>query len=265
MNAIILSVIIVGAIGLVAGLGLSIAAMVMNVPVDKRIEEVRACLPGVNCGSCGFSGCDGYANAIVEDGAATNLCSPGGDEAAKSIASIMGSEEMQSEKMTAVVRCNGTAENCGKKSEYKGLSTCAAAAAVNGGDKLCPNACLGYGDCERACPFDAIRVVNSVAVVDSEKCTACKTCVSVCPRGVISMMPKEKRKAVTVCSNTQSGAVSRKQCAVSCVGCKMCEKACKFDAIHVENNLSRVDYEQCVGCGACVRACPTKCLYLSNH
>ena len=262
MNPIILAIIIVAAIGLIAGVGLSIAAMVLAVPVDERVAKVRECLPGANCGACGFSGCDGYANAIVEDGAALNLCSPGGSDTASAIAGIMGGEAEEISKKTAVVLCNGNNDNCGKKYDYNGVPTCAAVSALNAGDKNCPYSCLGYGDCARACPFNAITICNGVAVIDSEKCTACGACIKTCPRNVIDMMPANKRKAVTLCSNQEMGAVSRKQCSVSCIACRLCEKACKFDAIHVVDNRSVVDMEKCVGCGACVKVCPTKCLFL---
>ena len=259
-----MAIIIVGAIGIIAGVGLTVAGSLMAVPVDERIGRVREALPGANCGACGFSGCDGYAKAIVEDGAACNLCAPGGQDVAAAVGDIMGSDAVAADSMTAVVRCNGNSENCRKKYEYAGLTTCAAVSMLDGGDKDCPYACLGYGDCQRACPLGAINVVGGVAVIDREKCTACKTCVAVCPRGIITMMPKDAKKAVTICSNKHPGALSRKECSVSCIGCKMCERACKFDAIHVENNLSHVDMDKCVGCGACVKVCPTKCLYIST-
>ena len=47
-------------------------------------------------------------------------------------------------------------------------------------------------------------------------------------------------------------------CKVGCIGCKMCEKTCKFDAIKVENNIARIDYSKCIGCGACAMKCPKK-------
>ena len=56
MSPILLAVIIVSAIGLIAGLGLSIASKVFAVPVDEKAEQIRECLPGANCGACGYSG-----------------------------------------------------------------------------------------------------------------------------------------------------------------------------------------------------------------
>ena len=64
MNAIVLAVLLVGGIGLIAGVGLAIASIVMAVPKDETAEAIRECLPGANCGACGFSGCDGYAAAL---------------------------------------------------------------------------------------------------------------------------------------------------------------------------------------------------------
>ncbi len=54
MNSILLAVLIVSAIGLIAGVGLAVASVVMAVPVDEKAEAIRECLPGANCGACGF-------------------------------------------------------------------------------------------------------------------------------------------------------------------------------------------------------------------
>ena len=66
MSAILIPVLIVAAIGLVAGLGLAVASAVFAVPVNETEKKVRDCLPGANCGACGYSGCDGYAAALTE-------------------------------------------------------------------------------------------------------------------------------------------------------------------------------------------------------
>ena len=43
-----------------------------------------------------------------------------------------------------------------------------------------------------------------------------------------------------------------------CIGCKMCEKACQFDAVKVLDNVAHIDPEKCTGCGACAAKCPKK-------
>jgi RnfABCDGE-type electron transport complex B subunit len=45
-------------------------------------------------------------------------------------------------------------------------------------------------------------------------------------------------------------------CAFGCMGFGDCVRSCKFDALHVVDGLSTVDYEKCTGCGACSKACP---------
>ena len=72
---ILLPVILVGIIGLIAGVGLSLASKFMAVPVDEKQEKIREALPGANCGACGFSGCDGYAAAVAA-GEATRRAAP---------------------------------------------------------------------------------------------------------------------------------------------------------------------------------------------
>ena len=69
-------------LGLVLGLGLAIAAKLLLVKEDERIEEVAKKLPNYNCGSCGFAGCHDLAEAIVT-GQETNLrkCKPGKEDA----------------------------------------------------------------------------------------------------------------------------------------------------------------------------------------
>jgi len=42
----------------------------------------------------------------------------------------------------------------------------------------------------------------------------------------------------------------------NCTGCKICEKNCASDAIHVnEEKIAVIDYQKCVGCGQCVAVC----------
>ena len=107
---ILLPVIIVGVIGLIAGIGLSVASKIMAVPVDEKQEKLREALPGANCGACGYSGCDGYAAAIASGETTPDKCAPGGETSAKAIAEILG-VEISTEPKVAFIGCNGT-KNC---------------------------------------------------------------------------------------------------------------------------------------------------------
>lgn len=53
-------------IGGLLGLLLGVAQKYLKVEADERIDEVTSRLPGVNCGGCGFAGCQGLATALVE-------------------------------------------------------------------------------------------------------------------------------------------------------------------------------------------------------
>ena len=83
--AIFIAVLIVTVLGLIAGLGLSLASKFMEVPVDEKEAKIRACLPGANCGACGYSGCDGYASALSKGETTPDKCSPGGNDTAAAL------------------------------------------------------------------------------------------------------------------------------------------------------------------------------------
>ncbi len=266
MNPIILAVLIVAILGMVLGLVLAIASIVMAVPVDEKAVAIEEVLAGANCGACGYSGCAGYAAALAagecED---TTLCSPGGSACAAAVADIMGVSAGDSTPMTAVVLCHGTEANATDLMEYYGDMSCKTASQLFGGGKACSYGCLGLGDCEAACPFDAIHVgENGLAEVDSEKCRACKICINVCPKGVIDLAPLYKHEAVVYCQNHNKGGETRKMCKVGCIGCMKCQKTCQHDAIHVKNFKASVDYDKCVGCGECAEACPVKCIDMTT-
>ena len=261
MSGIMIAVISLCAIAAVCGVVLVVASKYMSVPENEKFPAIRACLPGANCGACGYAGCDGYANALAEGNETrTNLCVPGASGAAKAVAEVMGVAAEDVVKQVAFVHCNGDCEKAQHKYEYEGLNSCAAANSLFAGEWSCPSSCLGYGDCEAACPSDAIHVVNGVAKVDTSKCTGCGICTKQCPKKVISLRRFFEDTVQVRCSNTQGGAVARKACAVACIGCKKCEKTCQHDAIHVVDNLARIDHEKCVGCGECVENCPMKVL-----
>ncbi len=258
MNSILIAVAIVAVTGLIAGLGLAVASIVMAVPKDEKAEAIRECLPGANCGACGFSGCDGYAAALSKgETTDTALCSPGGNDAAKAIASVLGVEAGEVAPSAAVVLCKGHKGNASEKYVYQGVESCKMATQLFGGPKDCTYGCVGLGDCVAACPYDAIHMCDGVARVNPLLCRACKMCVKTCPKGLIEMMPLHKTVAAVTCKNHDKGAQTRKDCKVGCIGCMKCVKSCEFDAVKVENFTAHVDYDKCTGCGKCHEACPT--------
>lgn len=255
MMNIVYAVLVLGVMGLLFGLILAFASKIFAVEVDERIPAVQECLPGANCGGCGYAGCNGLATAIVEGKAPVNGCPVGGAAAAEKIAAVLGVEVTETEKMIAHVHCSGTCENAKTRAKYEGIEDCLGAIRVANGYKECAYACLGLGTCEKACPFGAIHVVNGVAKVDAAKCTACSKCIAACPKHIISLVPAKNVVRVD-CSSKAKGKEVMDACAVGCIGCGLCEKTCKFDAIHLEGNLPVIDYDKCKGCQMCAKACP---------
>ena len=90
MNPIVFAIVVVVVLGLAGGVILVLASKFMAVYEDPRIAQVTECLAGANCGGCGYAGCADYAKAIVENGAPTFKCAPGGDKTADAINTIMG-------------------------------------------------------------------------------------------------------------------------------------------------------------------------------
>lgn len=252
-------IIIVVVIGLIAGLILSIASIVFAVPVDEKQEAIKEVLPGVNCGACGFSGCDGYAKALAEGTAEIGLCSPGGNDVAEDIGVILGKAAGDVERKVALVQCAGDCDKVATKYEYYGAETCSAANMMFAGDSACSYGCLGHGDCANICPENAITVCNGVATVHPELCTGCGLCVKTCPKHIISIV-KEKFDHHVLCSNTDKGAETRKTCSVGCIGCMKCQKSCEEGAIMVTNFNATIDYSKCTNCGTCAEVCPVKAI-----
>jgi len=213
-----------------------------HVEVDPRVEQVNAVLPGANCGGCGFIGCGEYAEAVVAGQAPPDKCPVGGESCAAAIAKVLGLELEQSWPYRPVVHCGATREQRLQRHEYCGEATCASANLV-AGVQGCTYGCLGLGDCQAACPFDAIHVIDGLAVVDYEKCTGCGKCADVCPRNIIHMVPfKHEKMLVVACSNRDFGKEVRKVCKVGCLGCKACTKL--SDLFSVSDNIARIDYEK---------------------
>lgn len=263
MNAILIAVISVAGIGLICGLGLAVASVVMAVPVDEKAKNIEEMLPGANCGACGYSGCSGYAKALADGGAEPNLCAPGGSEAAAKISDYLGLSAANIVKKAAFVCCRGSLDNTDEDMIYRGINSCAAASKFYGGAFACSYACLAFGDCEKVCDYDAINICNGLAIINKDKCVACGRCVATCPKKLITML-EAKPQAVVKCSNCDKGAVANKVCKVSCIGCGKCMKACEFGAVKVKNSLATVDPNKCTACGKCIGVCPKACIVMQG-
>ncbi len=249
---------VVGVVGIFVGLFLGAAGIFFKVEVDEKEEAVLAALPGNNCGGCGYAGCSGLAAAIARGEAAVNACPVGGAAVGEKIASIMGVEADASERMVAFVACQGDCGRAAKDYDYYGVEDCRMMGFVpGGGPKSCNSGCLGYGTCVAACPFDAIHVVDGVAVVDKEACKACGKCVAACPKHLISLIPY-RAKYVVACKSVDKGPVTMKACQTGCIGCGICAKNCPGNAVTVTEFHAEIDQEKCVGCGVCAEKCPKK-------
>lgn len=251
------SVLVLGILGLIFGAVLAYASKKFAVEVDPRVEAILEVLPGANCGGCGFPGCGGLASAIAEGNAPVNGCPVGGSDCSLKIGEIMGLKAEEGDKKVAKVICKGNCMSSKDKYTYEGIQDCRSANVLNGGAKSCKYGCLGLGTCRDYCKFGAISIIDGVAVIDEEKCVMCGKCMEVCPKGIIISKP-QKQEIIVECNSKDFGKAVKEKCSVGCIGCGLCAKACKFDAIEFENKIAKINPEKCVGCMECVQKCPTK-------
>jgi len=261
---ILYAVIALGGMGLAFGLVLALASKYLSTEQDERVPMIMEILPNANCGGCGYAGCSAYAQAVVAGNASTSACPVGGAKLSAGIAEIMGVSADVAEVKVAKVLCVGKTDKTTLKYHYEGIEDCFSANRIAKGPKNCEFACVGYGSCVQTCPFDAIVIEDGIAVVDSEKCVACGRCVKICPKQVIELVPKSASNIV-LCSSKDKGAVVKSKCSVGCISCKICEKACAFDAITVTDNLAKIDYSKCTRCGECAKKCPTKVISIQEQ
>lgn len=264
MNNIVSAVIWFAVISGILGIILAAASKLFAVKTDERVEKITELLPGANCGGCGYTGCAALAGAIVNGEAPCNTCTVASPEAVNEIFAVMGVESTGTkERFRAQVMCSGTNDHSKKKYIYEGVHDCIAAASLAGGDKFCPNGCIGLGTCVSACKFDAIHVIDGVAAVDYDKCVACGACVSACPKGIIRLVPFEAKHWVG-CMSHDKGPITKSYCDVGCIGCKLCEKNCPVGAIKVNGFVAEIDYSLCTACDKCADICPRKIIWSAD-
>ncbi|MBN1930508.1 MAG: RnfABCDGE type electron transport complex subunit B [Desulfobacterales bacterium] len=212
-----------------------------HVEVDPRVEAINNALPGANCGGCGYVGCSEYAEAVVAGEAPVNKCSVGGKSCAAALADVMGIEVKESYPYRPIVHCGAHYDDRLGRNEYYGEKRCLAANLVTD-IQGCAYGCLGFGDCQVACNYDAIHVIDGLATVDYEKCIGCGACAKVCPRNIITIVPFKAEKILAVtCSNQDAGKDVMSVCKVGCIGCKACARI--SDLFKMDENLSKVDYD----------------------
>lgn len=256
MMDILIPALILGGMGLLFAMLLGVSANIFRVEQNPKVEELILILPGVNCGGCGYASCEAYAKAVAIKGEELNLCTVGGGPVAQKVGDIMGQKVQATETMVAYVMCNGDCDKAPDKYEYHGIMDCVAAASLpGGGAKSCSFGCLGLGTCVAVCDFDAIVIKDGIAIIDENKCTNCGACIKACPKNIIESVPLNSRVRVA-CASYDGARDVMQNCEVGCIACKKCEKACEYDAIHVNNNLAKITYDKCTQCNACVEVCP---------
>ena len=262
---VVTSVVTLLALGFCASLILAVASRLLYVKEDPRIGELLDALPGANCGGCGYAGCEAYATAVLNDpDVPSSLCVAGGKEVSDAVAALSGKASGSAEANVAVRRCERQEGNVQPRYEYRGIDTCAAAAAVDNGPFKCSWSCLGLGDCEKACPFDALHMIGTLAVIDPEKCTGCGICVKTCPRGVLELAPKKGRIRIHCATKAKMKAV-KEVCDVGCISCARCVKKCPAKALSLDSGRLQIDHALCLAygpsCGElCLQECPRKIL-----
>ena len=270
MNLVVLSVIILGGLGIVSAVLLFFTAKHFKVKENPKISEIEEILPGANCGGCGKSGCRAFAKACVEAKSLEGLrCPLSSDDVMKNVAKIVGLASVApAMPKVAVLHCNGTCDNRPRKSYYDGPTSCHIEHSLYLGARGCAYGCLGCGDCVSACNFGAMMMNKRTGIVeiDTEKCVGCGACVKVCPRNLIELRNKGPRgmRVYVACKNKDKGALAMKECSVSCIGCGKCFKECAHGAIVMEDNLAYIDYEKCKLCKKCVDVCPRGSIHAVN-
>lgn len=262
---IIISTVLLGALGVFLGIIIGATAKAFSVKTDPRIEEVARMLPGANCGTCGFAGCNDFSKALIEglteDVSKCPVCS---EDARNTISAFLGISAGSAEKKVAVVLCGGDRKLASPAALYNGVNDCRSAVLVAGGAKGCSYGCLGLGTCSRACPFKAIEITeDGMAVVHPDVCVGCGKCVNTCPRTIIKLVPLKVGVHI-FCSSPEKGTAKKKVCSVPCIACRKCMKVAGEDKMTVKSFLIQVNYENPpTNAEELIEkaACPTGCLH----
>ncbi|MBA4300700.1 MAG: Fe-S cluster protein [Cyclobacterium sp.] len=254
---ILIALLSLGGLTLFLAVMLIIANKKLYVYEDPRIDEVEAMLPHANCGACGYPGCRPFAEALVKGEMLPGKCSVSSEDGRNAIAAYLGVDAGMEEKRVARLACAGGSNVAVVRAEYEGLSSCRGAALISGGGKGCSWGCLGHGDCEKVCDFDAISMNEfGIPIVDEAKCTACGDCVEVCPKDLFSLHPISHRLWVA-CKSLEAGDGVLEDCEVGCTACGKCAMDAKGDLITMKYNLPVINYSAIHQTQVPIQRCPT--------
>jgi Na+-translocating ferredoxin:NAD+ oxidoreductase RNF subunit RnfB len=241
-SGILTSVLILGGVGLTFGVLIALANKKLKVWEDPRIDQIVDILPGANCGACGLAGCRAFAEGVVEGVIAPAGCTVMGEGGREELAEFLGVDAGEASKVVARLLCAGGTDVAPRKARYHGLASCGAAVSVSGGGKGCAWGCVGFGDCQVACDFDAILMTaNELPLVDVDKCTACGDCVVACPLDLFVLMPLD-HKLIVQCRNLLDGDAAEAVCSVACTACGRCVQDAAPGLIEIDQGLAVVDY-----------------------
>lgn len=231
-------------LGVLLGLALAFASRKWHVQEDPRIDAVDELLPHANCGACGFPGCRAFAEAAVQGKVAPSGCTVNSKAGTAAVAAVLGVDAGSQEKRVARLACAGGKHVARMRAAYDGMPSCRAAVAAGGGGKACAWGCLGLGDCDRSCKFDAIHMNEfGLPVVDEDKCVACNDCVLACPLNLFSLQPVSRQLWVN-CKSLAEGDEALADCEVACTGCGRCAADAPPGLISIVKNLAVIDYSK---------------------
>ncbi len=245
MVVVVAAMVLFGLVMVFAGL-LGVAKERLRVDEDPRIELVNDVLPAANCGGCGFAGCSDFAKAVVEERAECSGCPVGGEKTAAQVAKVLGVEVVKTYPYRPVIHCAAECDQKLGRVPYDGVPSCVEADMV-GTTQACTYGCLGFGDCSKACTYDALSMVEGRPVVHYDRCTGCGACITACPRNLIEKIPfKQDRMLVVACSNKEPAKLVKKVCKIGCIGCSLCQRL-MGEQFKVSDNLAYLDYDNYTG------------------
>jgi len=258
VDMLLIAIAFMASLGLLLAGVLAIANKLLFVYEDPRIDDVEEMLPKANCGACGTPGCRQFAEGLIAGKYDPAQCTVNSKEMNKYIADFIGVEMGNLEKRVARLACAGGDHVAYIRASYDGMQTCRGAALVSGGGKGCAWGCLGFGDCETECEFDAIQMTQlGLPVVNEDLCTACGDCVDVCPKDLFELHPVSHQLFVA-CKNLEKGDQPEAECEVVCTACERCAVDSPEGLITIQNNLAVIDYSKnSLASKVAIQRCPT--------